>query len=320
MFNKRLSLYTLAVGIIFSFTGCLSDLESEANERIAQQDLQVRNFLEVNNIEATKATVGYHFVKLVSNESGDKINMGDTLGVYYEIETLDGTLIDSYLDETKPPKLFMHTEGGLVPRLINFAANEARVGETLMLYAPAYLAYQDYSFPQLIPPTVNVKVKVTYHSVFNKESLKDFERSIMTNYIAENELEGFEEMEDGLFVKIRTDVESGAREAGTGDAVRFSYQLYQLEMSSPLVQSSQGQDSQITIGIPNNLKFLESGLDGVKEGMEIELLVPSHLGFPVSTQVIPFAIRKDLFERGLIEQLTRPFEPFRFVFQVKQIV
>src|SRR5690606_64431 len=106
--------------------------------------------------------LGYYLRKDVEVEDGTQFTNNDIIGIYYEIKTLEGRLIDSYLDESKSPLIFKYAQNGLWPAAVSYASGLAKVGEELTLYVPSYLAYNTYSYQQLISSGDNLVVKVKY--------------------------------------------------------------------------------------------------------------------------------------------------------------
>ncbi len=313
------SVFPALVGMTMLITSCFPEVESDVQKSIDRDDSLLANFISRNNIDAIKTSLGYYYQKETTNEIGDQIENGEIVGIYYEIKTTDEQLIESYLDESKRPRIFVHSEGGLVPRAINFASGISKKGETLMLYVPSYLGYQDYSYQQLIQPNSNLVIKVKYAETYSKEELKSLEEELIEEYISANEIEGFNKTDEGLYLKTSNAGNEASVVSKNGDIVRFTFQMYQLNNTNPIAENAANTPAQTTLGNSSNLKFLNLGLLGVKKDMELEMLVPSHLGFESGPQVFPYQIRKDLFDRGYITQIARPNEPMRIKLKIVEI-
>ncbi|MCH7402811.1 FKBP-type peptidyl-prolyl cis-trans isomerase [Belliella kenyensis] len=297
---------------------CMPDTESDY-ERIVERDNRLlQNYLERNSVNAIESPLGFYYQKTQTSDIGNQIVNNDIVGVYYEIKTTDGQLIETYMDESKLPRLFKHTDGGLIPRVINFAAGIAKEGEVLKLYSPSYLAYSEYSFEQLITVGANLVITVKYAKVYPESAVKTLERGIIESYIAENNLEGFERLSDGVFIKVLGEGE-GEKVSKANDNVSFEFELKQLGESTVISKSNENSPFTSRIGAQGNLKFLDVALKDVKVGQEVEVFVPSHEGFGGSTQIFPFAIRRDLFSRNAISVAARPFEPIYFKAKIKEI-
>ncbi|MCH7412783.1 FKBP-type peptidyl-prolyl cis-trans isomerase [Belliella sp. R4-6] len=298
---------------------CIQDKDSDY-ERIVERDNRfLKDYLERNNIAAIESQLGYFYEKIESNDVGNQIVNNDVLGIYYEIKTIDGQLIESYLDETKSPRVFKHNDGGLIPRVINFNSGLAKEGETFMIYSPSYLAYQDYSFQQLIIPNSNLVVKVKYAFIFDEEELIALEDDLIQDYMEEKGLEGFEKTEEGLYLKILNTGKEDAKVAAKDDIVLFEFELKQMLGDNVISKSNANSSIQAKVGDQGNLRFLNLGLKDTKEDMEFEIFSPSRLAFGVSSQVFPFQIRQDLFNRGALNTAARPYEPIYFKAKIKEV-
>jgi FKBP-type peptidyl-prolyl cis-trans isomerase 2 len=298
------------LGAILVLSSCVKDLESDLDRIIERDDRLIKEFLQRNNINAVETPLGYYYVREVNAATGNQIVNNDIVGIYYEIRTLDGQLIENYFDEAKPPRIFAHSEGGLVPRAINFAAGLAKEGETLMLYVPSYMAYQDYFFQQLILPHSNLQIRVKYAKIYSEAEIKALEDLAIQNYIADNAMEGFQKTPEGLYLKIVSEGNTTGSVTATGNIIGFTYGLFQMGESQALAENSNSMNPiQISLGNASNLQFLNLAFRGLRLNAEIEVFSPSHLAFGKTTQVIPFQIRRDLFQRNLIPQVARPFEP-----------
>jgi len=313
-------LSVLMFGAILVLSSCIREIESDLERIIQRDDRLIKEFLQRNNITAVETPLGFYYVREINAATGNQIVNNDIVGIYYEIRTIDGQLIDNYFDETKPPRVFTHSEGGLVPRAINFAAGLAKEGETLKLYVPSYLAYQEYSFQQLILPHSNLQIRVKYSKIYSEAEIKDLEDQAIQNYIADNAMEGFQKTPEGLYLKIISKGNTSGTVSATGNIVGFTHTLFQMGEGQALAESSNSMNPiQISLGRASNLQFLNLVFQNLRLNAEIEVFSPSHLAFGKTTQVIPFQIRRDLFQRNFISQVARPFEPIYFRARVVDI-
>jgi FKBP-type peptidyl-prolyl cis-trans isomerase 2 len=315
---RKIALSIFSV-LLIGMSGCFPEVESDLQNAINRDDRILTDYLSRNNIDAIETQLGYFYKKEIPNEIGNQIINNDNIGVYYEIRTIDGQLIEDYTDESKSPRIYRFTEGGLIPRAINFASGLAKTGETFTIYAPSYLAYQEYNYQQLIQPNANLVVKVKYAETYTSDEIEEMEEEMIIDFITIKNLDGFIKTADSIYVKTTKEGEAESKVTDVGDIVSFTYQLLQLDSETPFAQSTGNTPFQITVGSESNPEFLNLSLTGVKKGQEIEVIIPSHLGFGVSAQVFPFTIRKDLFDKGFLTQIARPFEPILFKVAVTDI-
>ncbi|MEX2593549.1 MAG: hypothetical protein WD426_12315 [Anditalea sp.] len=299
-----------AIVVAALMTGCLQETESEF-EKIAQRDDAImEEYISSNNIDATKTQLGYYYRKDVEVEEGSQFTNNNVIGVYYEIKTVEGHLIDSHLDEEEAPILFKYTDNGLWPSAVGYAAGLAREGEEMTLYVPSYLAYNTYSYQQLISSGANLVVKVKYAKRYTQQELEQLEDEMIQAYITENELEGFEKKDSGIYVRV---VEEGEGEPSkNGNNVTFSFELYQIGISEALAESEVNKSPSMSLGSQNNMDFLNEGLLNLPQGTTVEILAPSFTAYGETIQIIPQEIRFDLVKKGELQQITAPYTPIRF--------
>ncbi len=317
---KNRSYFLFAILLVLA-QSCVQSLDSDLDRIIERDDQIIKNFISTNNIQATETAVGFYYRKEVVNDVGNQFANKDIIGIYYEIKTLEGNLIESYLDETKAPRLFYYNEGGIIPKVINFAASVAKVGETLILYVPSYLGYQEFALGQTIPANANLVIRVKYVQAFTLDDVRQIEDELMQQYIADNNLTGFTKSTDGIYIRTTQEGSAGTKEATNGDLIRFIYNFGQLDSTTPLVSSNPNTPFQMTLGLGTNLKFLNLGMRGVRKSQKIEFLVPHNQGFGITIQVLPGAIRKELIDKSLINSnnIARPFEPIIFKAEIVDV-
>lgn len=313
---KTITNSAMAITMAALLSGCLQETESDFDRIVQRDDAILEAYITSNGIEATKTQAGYYYRKDVEVEDGTQFTNNNIIGIYYEIKTIEGRLIDSYLDESKSPLVFKYTQNGLWPAAVGYAAGLANVGEEMTLYIPSYLAYNTYSYQQLISSGDNLVVKVKYAEKYSQDGVKQLEDELIEAYIAENELEGFEKNDKGIYIRV---VEEGEGEPSkNGNTVTFSYKMFELDGTQPIAEST-AQNPVISLGSANNMQFLNESLIDLPEGAKVEVLAPSHAAYGETVQVIPSEIRLDLVDKGELQQFTAPYAPLRFNAQIVKI-
>jgi len=316
LFTRSAAAIVFALGL----NACLPEVESEMDKIIERDDQLLQAYITQNNITAQRTQMGYYYTKELEVDGATQITNNSILGIYYNIKTIDGQVIESYTPEDGAPRLFLHGEQGIIPRVINFAAGLAREGEVVRLYTPSYLAYGNYGYQQLILPNSNLDITVTYAKIYSADEIKALEDQRMQEYIAQNDLEGFTKTAEGAYIRI---LEPGEVESDTtrnGSNIHFNYELFHINETEPFLRQAQNTGAvNIIVGAQNNLKFLNIAFLGHTKETKIELLVPSHLAYGPTIQVIPEVIRKDLIDKDLIKEPVKAFHPLRFVARVKRI-
>lgn len=288
---------------------CLSETESEFDRIAARDDAILLQYIESNEIDAIKTQSGFYYTKLQTVPDADEFENNDYIGFYYEMRTLDGQLVKSYMDETKEPVIFQQTTNGIAPLVLSYATGMSKVGEELMVYSPSYLAYNNYGYQQMLLPNSNLAIRIKYVRKYTEDELRAREDQMILDYIEENQLEGFEKIADGIYRRILDEGDAEKQASATGSSVVFDFELYQLGDSEITFKSTEGSRPNLTIGLEGNLKFLDEGLKGVKQDAEVEVLAYSFAAYDRSIQIVPVEIRKDLYSKGENIDLVRPFTP-----------
>jgi len=290
-------------------TGCIQETESDFDKIVKRDDALLETYISSKNIDATKTQLGYYYTKDVEVDGGTQFTNNDIIGIYYEIKTIEGHLIDSYLDEDNDPIVFKYTQNGLWPAAVGYAAGLAKAGEELTLYIPSYLAYNTYSFEQLITSGANLVVKVKYAKKYTQDQVKQLEDQMIQDYIAANELEGFTKNDKDIYIRV---VEAGEGDPSkNGNTVTFSYEIFELNGTKAIAESTTN-NAVISLGSANNMEFLNQSLVNLPKGAEVEVIAPSHAAYGETVQVIPNEIRQDLVKKGELQQFTAPYAPIRF--------
>ncbi|WP_439481985.1 hypothetical protein [Cyclobacterium plantarum] len=307
------------IGLVILMASCIEESETDLDRAINRDNLILEDYIASNDIQATKAQSGFYYEKTLSMPDAPQFMNADYIGIYYEIKTIDGQLIDSYLDESKEPKYFKYSQDGLWPIAITYAAGLAREGEEMTLYVPSYLAFGNYGYEQLILPASNLVIQLKFVEKFTEEELQQREEEMIQNFIAENNLEGFEEISDGIFFRTIEEGDDSKSESQLGSNVSIDFELFEIGATEPTFDSY-SSNQPITFSIGNSgLLFLDEGLKGVLPEQKVEILATSFAAYDNSIQILPEDIRLDLVEKGEQIDLIRPFTPVWFKGEVLAI-
>ncbi|GAB4107595.1 hypothetical protein GCM10028791_00410 [Echinicola sediminis] len=317
---KRFLIAGVALLAATTMTSCLQDKETDFEKRVKQDDQALSNFITENGIEATKTTAGYYYTKDVEVEEGAKLNDGDIIGIYYEIETLDGAFIADHTAEDGEPILFEYDVQAqtLAPIAINLAVALANEGETLTLYVPSYRGYGEYGYGQLFGPNTNLIIKVTFEKIYPSQEVAAMEEDRILAYIEQNELEGFSMKDEGVYVRTVEEGDTSSDKSKNGTRVSFTYELFRLGESEAF-SKVEGTPISTSLGNDQNFDFINIGLNDLHDGAEVEVIAPSTAGYDQSAQVLPDFIREDYFEKGYISSIVRPFDQVLFKAKVEGI-
>ena len=311
--------YLSAFIILTLMTGCLKETESDLDRLIERDNAALERYIDANGIEAIKVQSGFYYDKIQEMPEASQFQNNDLIGIYFEIKTLDGQLVKSYLDETKEPIIFKQSIDGIWPSVIGYSAGLARIGEELMVYSPSYLAFGNYGYQQLILPNSNLVMRIKFAQKYTEAELKQREEQLILDYIAQNELEGFEKIQDGIFRRILDEGDAEEDVTGNADIVSFDFKLFHMGETTATFESSATNRPSVTLGRQENLGFLEHGLRGVRKEAKVEVLAYSFAAYAESIQIIPSDIRADLFQKGEQIDLVKPYTPILFTAEVLNV-
>lgn len=307
---------TLAIALTALAMSCINETESDFDRIVKRDDAILADYVASKELDATKTQIGYYYTKEEAVDQGTQFANNDIIGIYYEVKTLDGHLIESYMDESKDPVLFKYSQNGLWPAAMGYAAGLAKPGETFTLLIPSYLAYNTYSYQQLIPSGANLVATVKYARKYTEDQVKQFEDELIQAYLEEKELEGFEKNEKGIYIRV---VEEGEGEPSkNGNTITFSYEMFELNGTKAIAESTTNNPV-ISLGSAQNIIFLNESLVNLPKGAEVEVIAPSHTAYGETVQVIPAEIRQDLVGKGELQQFTAPYAPIRFNAEIIRI-
>ncbi|SHM59707.1 hypothetical protein SAMN04488057_102273 [Cyclobacterium lianum] len=307
------------LGLVILMASCIEETETDLDRAISRDNLIMEEYIASNNIEATKAQSGFYYEKTVSQPEAAQFENADYIGMYYEMKTIDGQLIDSYLDESMEPKYFKYSQEGLWPIAITYAAGLAREGEEMMVYAPSYLAFGNYGYEQLILPASNLVIQLKFVKKYTEEELQQREIEMIQAFIEENDLEGFEEIEEGIFFRTVEAGDDSKSASQLGSNVSIDFELFELGADEPTFDSYESnQPTTFSVGT-SGLTFLDEGMKGVLPEEKVEILATSFAAYDNSIQIVPEDIRLDLVEKGEQIDLVKPFTPIWFKGEVLAI-
>ncbi|WP_200974582.1 peptidylprolyl isomerase [Echinicola sp. 20G] len=310
--NKFLTI-AMALAMSTLMFSCLQEKETDYEKQVKRDDQILADYITQNGIEAEQTSAGYYYTRDVDIEDGVKFNDEDIIGIYYEMETLEGAFIESYDEADGEPIKFKYDREAqtLAPIAINSAVALAEEGETLTLYIPSYMAYSGYSYGQLISPYENLKVTVTFVKIYPVQEIAAIEDDKIQEYISQNELEGYEAIGEGIYRRIVEEGDTDSDASKNGNQVGFTYQLFQLGEEDPFSEVA-SNPVVTTLGASDNFDFINEGLKDLYDGAEIEVIAPSSAAYSATAQVLPRAIRQDYFDKGYLNTIVEPFEPILF--------
>ena len=283
------------------FTACDSDDGINLEEQLAIDQEIIEEYLDSNGLTAELAPAGYYYSPVQSNPQGREIERDDVASIYYTLSVLNGQTLHTVEAPAEPVQLSLGAFA-TIPVGLEAALEVMREGEVFNFYMPSGLGYRDYSFQNLIPSLAITRIQLGVLRVDDEASQKDLETERILAYIEEQELEGAEAREDGLYY-IQT-------EAGEGDLPRQG-QTISVHYTGTLLNGEEFDSS-----LDNNQPFtFPLGTEQVIEGWNLAfkdlrsgekgiIFMPSHLAYGSNIYISPPEITQDLVNRNEISPLT----------------
>lgn len=268
----------------------------DPNDGIREEsDRIVSEYIENNNITATKSNLNYYYEPIVENSSGKDIEAGDIVGIYYKINQLTGQHIDSLTESMGNPIKFIHVpnqEGITVPTVVNLGLTWMREGETYRFYVPSYLAYKSYSNDTLMPANANIKMDVTVAFATDSTGLANMENEKILNYLDDKGISNFKTLENGVYYYQIAAGTGSAPE--TGSYVDLFYKGFFIEDDEIFDQTTDNPAS-FQVGSNNTIPGFRLGIKEMVKGEKGVVLMPSAMAYGARSNlwVLPPEILED---------------------------
>jgi FKBP-type peptidyl-prolyl cis-trans isomerase len=130
--NKKL--FPIAViSLLIVFSSCNSQKKYEEDEKSL-----INDYIARNNITVAPDANGLYYIEITPG-TGDNVEIGDSLGVYYIGMFLDGTEFNNNREETTPFRFRLNTDGLIEGWTIGL--QKMKLGTKAQLLVPSKLAY-----------------------------------------------------------------------------------------------------------------------------------------------------------------------------------
>jgi FKBP-type peptidyl-prolyl cis-trans isomerase len=289
-----------------------SDNQSEVDESL------IEDYLTTNNINAEKDMTGYYYSVVNENTSGDPIESDDIVSVYYTMTLLDGQEVGGIDPDTDPPAKFKMADKSLIPVGLRYGTSRMKVGEKYRFFIPSNLAYEFYSYDNILPPYSILIVESEVVKIESEETQKLIEKDSIDNFIAATNMEDMLETDSGLYFKRTSDEGSGDVPA-PGTSVRIKYSAKYLG-GNLFKETGDDETLGFVVGNSTVIEGLQEGVQLMKEGETATIIVPSYLAFDESLQVFPELFREDLLDHDLITEETPPFSILEIAVELVEIL
>lgn len=312
-------LWCWALSLSMLLSGCLKNEETSAEKRIKADDEAIRQYLSSHSEDAVPQYYGnytFYSLPLQTNPGGKATNPGDIITIYYKVSTLNGNVFDSLTASSgEPLKLeLLSSKSALLPVGLDAGLSLMKKGEKYRFYIPSTLALGDYQFSAALPSYSNLIIEAEVVDILTLAQQKAIEEQPIQHFITQSNLANVDSLGNGLYL-ARSQEGEGSLPAN-GKTVTLKYVGKFLDGS--VFDQSGSSNFKITLGYDNVIPGFSQGIMKMKKGEKGKLIIPSHLAYGASRQVVPQRIRQDMIEKNFLSKIP-PFSPLTFDIEIVDI-
>lgn len=289
---------------------CFDTDDPNSNIR-EESDRIVSQYLEDNNINATKSNLNYYYQPIVENPNGKDVETGDIVGIYYKISQLTGQHIDSLTASMGEPINFIHVANRSdisTPAVTNLGLTWMRTGETYRFFIPSYLAYGSYQNDTLMPANANIKMDITVAYATDSTGRANIENDMIFDYLTENEISNYQSLGNGVYY-YQTAAGTGSAPE-TGSFFNVNYKGFFVETGNVFDQTTTSpatfqMSTPVRTANGGTIQGFSMGIKEMVKGEKGVVLMPSAMAYGNSGNfiVLPF---------GISQAGIPPFSPLGF--------
>lgn len=307
--NSKSVIMTLP--LVFVLTSCFE--ESQSDQQQKESDLKIQTYIKTNNTGAKQADNGLFYEMMVANEDGQKPKVGEVMKVKYSMQTLEGKLLESHMDDST---LVRFDANSVIPLGFNYGIDIMRKGEKIRCYIPSYLAYNTFSGKDSFGPNANFILDIELIDIVTDEKVNQDQIDMIENYLESEGLGEITPTPSGLYFKT---LEHGeGLEAKTYHTASIHYKRKYLD--GTLIQETE-EDKPLVVSLGTNqlVKGFREGVLKMKEGEKALLIMPSNIAFGSSLKVIPSSVREELWQEGYISSLVDAYEIVQYEVELVEV-
>ncbi|MDF9800205.1 FKBP-type peptidyl-prolyl cis-trans isomerase [Catalinimonas alkaloidigena] len=320
--NTLNTLLLVATGLLFFGCSEEEDPNTEVEERLEAQILEIENYLADNGIAKNNVN-GYYLESIVENEDGEAPGTNDVVGIYYELLTLDGQLIEK-LEETQksePEKLLFDPSRVFLPGVLYEVISNMREGEEVRTYLPFNTAYGGFSIENKLPAFSAVIMKVKLAEVLNEEEQRMAEDARIKTYLAENGFSSADSLEGGVYYAETQAGESPEVDASSTVQLRYTGSF----LDGTEFDSNTDAAQAFAVNMSENrvISGFKTAISEMSLNEEGTAIIPSHEAYGSGLFAMPYELIEDLYNQGYVNDPTfieiKPYSILRFDLEVEGI-
>ena len=303
------NVFGISVLIVLMILGSCTKSDDPFEKQVNDDTKKIEKYLENHNITATEIQDGFYYKAMESNTDGKVIEKDDIVEFYYKISLLDGTVLEDKMEEAKNhPLLFKKGNSALWPSGLEKGVELMHVGEHYKFFLPSYLAYYSYFNNDFFPAFSNFIVEVKVKGILSEADILSEQLSEIQDFINANNYENAQKQESDLYY-IKTKEGSG-KQPGTTSNVTIKWTRKYLD--GTIIASTGTKSQNYSLSGTNIIDGLKEGIPLMKEGEKAIFLIPSKLAFKQSLQVLPHALREELYKENSISYDIEPYSPLLY--------
>jgi len=283
----------ILISVVLLMQGCFGT--DEPNSLINEEsDRIVQEYIEDNNIQATKSNLNYYYEPITQNPQGVDIESGDIVGLYYKISQLTGQHIDSLTASMGNPAIFVHVanrETVTVPSVANLGLTWMKEGETYRFYIPSYLAYGSYANDTLMPANANIKMDITVAFVTDSAGRANMEDQMILNYLTDQSISNYQLLDNGVYYY---QISAGTGSAPTaGSFFELNYEGFFVENGNVFDEADSavfqmGSNNQVRVSSGETISGFSKGIAEMVKGEKGVVLMPSAMAYGAAQNFLIF--------------------------------
>lgn len=308
------------------FAGCSEDEDPNAGlqQQLDEQIIEIEDYLSANAIDAEEVN-GYYLEGLTQNPDGEAPGTGDAVGIYYEIQSLDGQVIDELEEgaDTEPATFPFRQDRVLLPVALYDIISNMREGEEVRAYLPFTNAYQGFSAGDDMPAYSAAIIRVKLAVVRSEAEQRLYEDARIKAYLEE---EGFavygDSLSGGVFYN-QTQAGDTATSVGSNSTVQVRYRGSFLDGTEFDSNTDAGdQPLSVRIGQGSVISGFESAIRQMNLNEEGFVLIPSHEAYGSGYFTAPYELMSNLASQSFVSPtfaVIGPYSILRFDLEVEAI-
>jgi len=266
----------LTIAVASSLVSCLKNVESEAEKKFAENEIDIQNYIRTSKISFDKSSSGLYYSFLTKNPTGAKPNLGDEVSIHYKLFKMSGVVFDSTERLKNTPFSYGFGINTLIPGMDEGIAS-MRQGERAVFLMNHYLAFGSQA-DDILPAYSAVGADVEVVKVRNEDQQ-------INDYVAANKLTVTEKTGTGLrFIQTFTTTNAQVM-PGSTVSVKYTGKL----LNDKVFDSG---ELSVKVGTGGVIRGFEDGISKMRIGEKAILIFPSALGYGTKgagTSIRPYA-------------------------------